>query len=749
MVSTPSDQETTQLIKSFFVKGSLLICSEDIHNQQISNNDNNTKFNDDWFNSADVSPTPLPSIINQWYTPENDKTLPPLIIETYLDLRQLPHSYSIKLKDNDANLWNVTKGNRKTEIVLERWLLELDDTSPTFKSYKASEEEVSDSAKQLVLLLRYLYTLLQLLPVHDLRDNLSKQVNATKSLVGVKTRIVDGSKPILSKGRIGLSKPIITSYSNVINESNIPIHLQQKKITPVWTKFGLLRVSVSYRKDCHFIVQDSQEKILNKETFDINAKRSLSLSPRTKTHLGISPDSNLSSLSQRKRTFSGSKPIIQPFKVGSLSNATSRNPSHSSVLLRRTSISPAAAAGPHYIQQQQQQQQQQQALPLPLPTSHFEGTSVDSTSKYSSSFGKIRRHSSLKKSLENSILKRDESSPAIGTSDNSQKNLNSSDDLLEFVKLLEEKPKLNVYKIKNKMIKNEDISNSLIRFQNLKPNNDLLTEDLSASVSMDPERRRISGTHSQSRLNSQSNSPNPSLTFQGLYNKINNNINKGSSPSHLFIRSNSNVFNSRASSYERKQQQQQQQQQPTATILPPIYGEESMVGDLRSSSLPPNEQIMTIQDNDDNDVEKFMIEGNNNNNNNTKYYKSFLPPRSIDSIPELYSSNRMSFGKQQQNNYSQPTIDKNSVQAIMHKPNIRSTEILSTHTNKKIEDLLEEEDDGDNINHDSSTPNNITNNNRNHSNNNNNDSTSNSKDDGQEEDDDLLFFMSDMNLAGS
>ena len=72
------------------------------------------------------------------------------------------------------------------------------------------------------------------------------------------------------------------------------------------------------------------------------------------------------------------------------------------------------------------------------PQMNIEGTSVGSTSKYSSSFGNIRRHSSVK-TTENA----EKVSKAVKSPLQPQE---SQEDLMDFVKLLEEKPDLTIKK---------------------------------------------------------------------------------------------------------------------------------------------------------------------------------------------------------------------------------------------------------------------------------------------------------------
>lgn len=709
------DEDTIfKLINNFFLKASLLICS----NKSNLNTDDIPTFDDSWYHQIDSSTYSLPDIIHNWIHFDGVKDLPPLVIETYLDIRSLPLSSTVRLKDADGNLWNVCKGTKKKEIVLQRWLLELDNTSTSFKSYHISEGENIDSWKQLVLLLHYLHTLIQLLPVNELLSSL-QDIEGNKLQpypISVETRLIDGSKPILSRGRIGLSKPIISTYSNVINESNIPSHLDQKKITPVWTKFGLLRVSVSYRYECRFQVDEmeansSLEK-MNTENIHIERpeKRSLSLSPRAKSSVVSSLEHSFP-----KKSISISKQV-QPFKVGSINSTTvtqlgsqpsSRNPSNSSVFANgqthRSSIGSNIGTGLSYAFQNN----------LSNPSNiHVDSTSIESGSKFISSFGNIRRHSSISKNVDLKSIDR----TLKGNSKSSDfDKTDESEELLDFVRLIDDKPEIKINKNGNGTNSPLNISNSLLKYQNLKPSNDMLSDDLSMSISVDPIQHKNtslnnmvipSTTAQRRRSSSNSYSPvgsvSPSIQYTSLSSRI---------PSHHpYIRSGSSV--SRRSSLDR----------PKISNLPPIHGGESSsygeghyISTRNNSNLEgtsgPNYEISNL------DEDLFV---NHDPITNTNKVRTSTSPRSIDSLSSSFLRNRLPY--RQPYHYSQPTIVAVPAHAKLHRPSVHSTDILEDEGRKLS-------NDDSNLKHSSQADRIIAENND------------------QNEDDDLVFFMSDMNLC--
>lgn len=652
-----SDKEIIELIDNFFVKSTLLICSSksnELHLPETGYHGQNAHFDEEWFSSGIDESCELPDIMKIWSHFDGLRDLPPLVIETYLDLGNLTPSHWLTLKDDDGNSWNVCKGTKKSEVVLERWLIELDKISTSFKNHKPTEDDRNNLLRQLVLLFRYLHTLIQLLPANDLYLSLIKMndLQGSVPIMNVKTRILDGSQPILSKGRIGLSKPIISTYSNVINESNVPSHLEQRKITPVWTKFGLLRLSVSYRRDSHFKLhngddystenQNKPELMLRNSSIN----RSLSLSPRARVG---SITSNDQQSSQRKPVSISRQ--LQVFKVGSVgstpiaqSHTLTRNPSSSSSIVaslqaQRSSVSSVTGNTQPFIGAQD---------------AHIEDSSVGSASKYSSSFGKIRRHSSTRYSDQGDKTSRATKQAEMPT-----------EDLLDFVRLIDQKPELQ---IKKNPAGSVDISGSLLKYQNLKPTNDLLSDNLSMSMSIEP-------TRASQRRRSSSHSPIPSFSPVIKYPSIPSRFSQSQLNDGSYVSDrNSNELNK-------------------ASVT--SYRDESVphdrlgIGATGEDSFPDN-NVNDEQDEDDDDL--LMSEAVLNNSRIRRYNS----PRSVESVSSSIARNRLPI--LQPSHYSQPTTVAVPAYAKLHRPGMKQTGTQENDSKKNdsgIDGASEENDDED------------------------------------------------------
>lgn len=464
-------------------------------NNDINDNDklteNKRKINK-WFN---IETNDLPqNKIKQWRIQNNNQFVP-IVVEIYLDLRALSLNQSLVLRDENGISYNVN--TNKSEIVMERWLIEFDtsvkaerEVDEQLRGEKDLEDELEQHTargrvgddddelpfiyKRLIILFRYLFTTTKLLPTYKLLKKLSKMELNSKPSIRVGSRILDANKSIVSKGRIGLSKPIVLLSPH-------EDHLVQNLLTPIKTSCGTFKISLSYRKHYDFILSDNEET-LSSHFINIDKTRSRSSSIQFKKifRSGNSP--------------SNSPPIEEEVKpVPVVLSSLDRNGSNTSLIqnLRNqrggsttstsipkslaSSIGSIAISAPIHAQQQKHHQQQQQ---LNSHTSDL--SSGGSIPKYSSSFGKVARRSSIRRS---SSMERGFSSGGTPSSLKNQQfvygsnaeGANSDQDLDEFVKLLDSRQDL-------KLKFSPNINDSLGKFQLMKSKNDFLSDSLSASL---------------------------------------------------------------------------------------------------------------------------------------------------------------------------------------------------------------------------------------------------------------------------
>ncbi|ODV65339.1 hypothetical protein HYPBUDRAFT_8239 [Hyphopichia burtonii NRRL Y-1933] len=353
-----------QVIQNFFTKSVQIILQSRLFSDSDISLENNphVKVNK-WFNMhMSNNLDTLKDDLKLWKNFTEVNKVPPMIIETYLDLRQTSSRDTVMLKDDNDNRWTVAKGGgKKQEVVLERWLIEFDrnDVSGSFI------DELPLIYKQAIILFRSLYAFTRLMPAYKLKKSLS-QSKSKKSLI-IGNKVLDGNHPISSKGRIGLSKSIIP-HQMLTTES----HMSQKHFSPIQTTLGTLKISIAYRNHYDFITSDNEvvlsnhfvnmdenhdqkvedkvedhEELANDLADDINRehlkpdsqkqqKRSSlnsnsSLSPSTSNNQ-LNDDQNVSKRANVQR------PTIQPFKIGSISNSPPSHTGGGSLLERRISI---------------------------------------------------------------------------------------------------------------------------------------------------------------------------------------------------------------------------------------------------------------------------------------------------------------------------------------------------------------------------------------------------------------------------
>lgn len=295
----------TQVIQKFFTKAAQIILESRAYPETSTpslypTKEESSKINK-WFN---LYMTNIPDLCKddlKLWKGVDLTTIPPMIIETYIDLRSLPADQTLVLMDDEKHPWTVAKSRgKKQEVVLERWLIEFE---PNTTDATVMVEELPLSYKQAIVLFRSIYGFTRLMPAFKVKKNLQNKLP-------LGNKILDGNQPISSKGRIGLSKPIINTRTN---ES----HMTQKYFQPVHTSLGTLKISVAYRMDSEFCLHENEELLLTHfhKRDEEETKKKVSSS--------VSPLSSGTSLKETSTSPRKSQPPIriQPFKVGSMSTS--------------------------------------------------------------------------------------------------------------------------------------------------------------------------------------------------------------------------------------------------------------------------------------------------------------------------------------------------------------------------------------------------------------------------------------------
>lgn len=184
---------------------------------------------------------------------------PSLCIEIYLDTKNLGHKQSLVIHDEQDKKWDVadalnvpvesssrpqSRTGKSTQLVLERWMIHVGD------KHSVHPSELSDPLpnvyKKAVVLFRSLYAYLRFIPAFKYYKSIAKQPANHPSLkMGFRISNGDFKSPRPDTLNIPLyPSPESVTETQVFTPSNSPV--------------GPLCITVQYRTNCEFSVEDSE-----------------------------------------------------------------------------------------------------------------------------------------------------------------------------------------------------------------------------------------------------------------------------------------------------------------------------------------------------------------------------------------------------------------------------------------------------------------------------------------------------------
>jgi autophagy-related protein 13 len=183
---------------------------------------------------------------------------PPLIIEIYLDLAELTRSQSLVVIDDQGRRWDVaealgvsaasnartsSRSSTSAQVTLERWEIELDDST---EDNLVDKDGLAVVYKRSIPLFRSLYTYTRQLPAFKFYRRIARQPAGQPALTP-KYRVMSGAFKSPRKDTL-----------------DIPLSPDDNKVTeryafePLQCPAGSLGISVTYRSKCEFRVDDSE-----------------------------------------------------------------------------------------------------------------------------------------------------------------------------------------------------------------------------------------------------------------------------------------------------------------------------------------------------------------------------------------------------------------------------------------------------------------------------------------------------------
>lgn len=184
---------------------------------------------------------------------------PSLCIEIYLDTQNLGHKQSLVVHDEQDKKWDVAEAlnlpvesssrppsrvGKSTQLVLERWKIHIGDKHDVHPSDLS--DPLPNVYKKAVVLFRSLYAYLRFIPAFKYYKSIAKQPANHPSLK-LNYRISNGD--FKSPRPDTLSVPLYPSTESVT---------ETQVFTPSNSPVGPLCISVQYRTNCEFSVEDSE-----------------------------------------------------------------------------------------------------------------------------------------------------------------------------------------------------------------------------------------------------------------------------------------------------------------------------------------------------------------------------------------------------------------------------------------------------------------------------------------------------------
>ena len=183
-----------------------------------------------------------------------------MIIETYIDIRDLSNKQSLIVIDEQGRHWDVEEGlNRSTaspsgsdfhsaghEVIVERWVVRLGEIPGEISEDLGAT--LPRTYKNSVVLFRSLYACARLLPAWKHYGKRLLKERSSNKVPRLKYRIIDGSQ-FKGSRRDALSVPLFDSNDEI---------LESFSFDPIDSPAGAFSVQVTYRSQCDFRIDDSE-----------------------------------------------------------------------------------------------------------------------------------------------------------------------------------------------------------------------------------------------------------------------------------------------------------------------------------------------------------------------------------------------------------------------------------------------------------------------------------------------------------
>ncbi|PYH46566.1 putative autophagy protein Atg13 [Aspergillus saccharolyticus JOP 1030-1] len=248
-----------QIISNYHTKAALIILHSRVELPPSFNRGSDTARINRWFNVELEDTDVLKEQLLTWRTCDaSENRPPPLVIETYLDTKELTKDQSLVALDEHGKRFDVSEAlsaspERQSaalppgskDVILERWKVELGDMSDKLPADLGSI--LPTVYKKSIVLFRSLFTYSKLLPAWKFAKG--KGRHRTHPALRIKYRIVAGSPDAWSSKPDRLTTPLFESSGGVVETYSFGV---------TDSPAGPFSIEVTYRTSCEFRVDDSE-----------------------------------------------------------------------------------------------------------------------------------------------------------------------------------------------------------------------------------------------------------------------------------------------------------------------------------------------------------------------------------------------------------------------------------------------------------------------------------------------------------
>lgn len=249
-----------QVIQNYFTKSVLTILDSRVSLPQAYSKDQVKRVNK-WFNVEINETDALRDDVRLWRNcGAVSHRPPPMIVELYIDAQDLTNHQSLVIIDEQGKRWDVEEAFNKStsssaggsgqssraEVVIERWVVKLGESPGDIPQDLSTINP--RTYKNIVVLLRSLYSFSRLLPAWKIGKRPSKTGSALKS-PKLRYRITQGPQFEQDPEIDQLAIPLFKSDDDV---------LDRYVFEPIDSPAGPLCLQVTYRNQCDFRVDNSE-----------------------------------------------------------------------------------------------------------------------------------------------------------------------------------------------------------------------------------------------------------------------------------------------------------------------------------------------------------------------------------------------------------------------------------------------------------------------------------------------------------